>query len=323
MIFHLPPIFTMTRYIIRRLLIVIPTLIAVYTLVFLVIRVAPGDPAVAALGDYASAEAVQALRERMGLNAPLWVQYGTTLVGYLRGDLGHSLITNLPISVQIASALPHTLELTFAGVLIGSLLGIPLGIVAAVYRNRLADYLSRVFSLAGISIPAFYLGILLILAFAVKLRWFPVMGAGAFEEPVQNLRHLALPALSLGIIMTSFVARMTRSCFLNVLREDYVRTARAKGLREQAVILVHSFRNALIPVVAVLGTQTALLIGDSVMTEVVFSRPGMGKLIVQAMLQRDYISLQGLIVIYGSLVVLINLVTDLSYGMIDPRVRYD
>lgn len=313
----------MTRYVIRRTLVAIPTLLAVYTLVFLFIRVAPGDPAVAALGDYASAEAVQALRERMGLNAPLWVQYASTLMGYLRGDLGRSLITNLPISSQIAAALPHTLELTFAGVLIGSILGIPLGILAAVYRNRLADYLSRIISLAGISVPAFYLGILLILAFAVNLRWFPVMGAGDFSEPLKNLRHLALPALSLGIIMTAFVARMTRSCFLNVLREDYVRTARAKGLAERVVILVHSLRNSLIPVVAVLGTQTALLIGDSVMTEIVFSRPGLGKLIVQAMLQRDYIALQGLIVIYASLVVLINLFTDLSYGIIDPRVRYD
>lgn len=313
----------MTRYVIRRVLLAIPTLIAVYTLVFLFIRVAPGDPAVAALGDYASAEAVQALRERMGLNAPLYVQYVRTLVGYLRGNLGYSLITNLPISTQIASALPHTLELTFAGVLIGSILGIPLGIISAVYRNRWGDYLSRIFSLAGISVPAFYLGILLILAFAVRLRWFPVMGAGNFSEPLTNLRHLALPALSLGIIMTAYVTRMTRSCFLNVLREDYIRTARAKGLHERIVILVHSMRNALIPVVAVLGTQSALLIGDSVMTEVVFSRPGMGKLIVQAMLQRDYIALQGLILIYASFVVLINFLTDLSYGIIDPRVRYD
>lgn len=313
----------MTRYVVRRILVAFPTLLAVYTLVFLFIRVAPGDPAVAALGDYASAEAVQALRERMGLNAPLWVQYGATLLGYFRGDLGRSLITNIPIGSQIAAALPHTLELTFAGVLIGTVLGIPLGVIAAVHRNRLADYLSRVFSLTGISIPAFYLGILLILAFAVKLRWFPVMGAGEFSNPVENLRHLALPALTLGIIMTAFVARMTRSCFLNVLREDYIRTARSKGLSERVVILLHSLRNALVPIVAVLGTQTALLIGDSVMTEIIFSRPGMGKLIVQAMLQRDYIALQSLIVIYASLVVVINLLTDLSYGVIDPRIRYE
>ncbi|MFH1610151.1 MAG: ABC transporter permease [Candidatus Bipolaricaulota bacterium] len=313
----------MGRYVVRRLLVAIPTLLAVYTLVFLFVRVAPGDPAVAVLGDYASAEAVQALRERMGLTAPLWVQYGRTLYGYLRGDLGRSLITGLPIGEQVAAVLPHTLQLTFAGVLIGALLGIPTGILTAVRRNRLPDYIGRTLALIGLSIPAFYLGILLILAFAMNLRWFPVVGAGSFTDVWANLRHLALPALTLGIIMTSFVTRMTRSSLLNVLQEDYVRTGRAKGLRERTVVYLHALRNAFIPVVAVLGVQTAVLIGDSVMTEIVFSRPGLGRLLVQAMMQRDYIALQGLIVIYGAFIVLVNLVTDLSYGLIDPRVRYD
>ncbi|MBC7220069.1 ABC transporter permease [Candidatus Bipolaricaulota bacterium] len=313
----------MIRYVVRRLLVAIPTLLAVYTVVFLFVRVAPGDPAVAALGDYASAEAVQALRERMGLNVSLWVQYGRTLLGYLRGDLGHSLITGVSIGEQVAVVLPHTLQLTFAGVLIGALLGIPIGILTAIRRNRLPDYIGRTLALVGLSIPAFYLGILLILAFAVNLRWFPVMGAGPFTEPWANLRHLALPAATLGIIMTSFVSRMTRSSLLNVLREDYVRTGRAKGLRERAVVYLHALRNALIPVVSVLGVQTAVLVGDSVMTEIVFSRPGLGRLMVQAMMQRDYIALQGLIVIYGAFVVAVNLITDLSYGFVDPRVRYE
>ncbi|MBC7093331.1 ABC transporter permease [Candidatus Bipolaricaulota bacterium] len=312
----------MVRYTVRRLLVAFPTLLAVYTLVFLFVRVAPGDPAVAALGDYASAEAVQALRERMGLTAPLWIQYGRTLAGYLR-DLGRSLITDVPVGQQVATALPHTLELTFAGIVIGAILGIPTGILTAVRRNRLPDYMGRTLALVGLSIPAFYLGILLILGFAVRLRWFPVMGAGPFSDVSANLRHLALPALTLGIIMTSFVTRMTRSCLLNVLREDYVRTGRAKGLRERTVVYLHALRNALIPVVSVLGIQAAVLIGDSVMTEIVFSRPGLGRLMVQAMMQRDYIALQGLIVIYGALVVLVNLLTDLSYGLIDPRVRYE
>jgi len=313
----------MIRYVVRRLLMAIPTLLAVYTVVFLFVRVAPGDPAVAALGDYASAEAVQALRERMGLNAPLWAQYGRTLLGYLRGDLGRSLITGAPIGDQVAAVLPHTLQLTLAGVLIGALLGIPTGILTAVRRNCLPDYIGRTLGLVGLSIPAFYLGILLILAFAMNLRWFPVMGAGAFTDPWANLRHLALPALTLGIIMTSFVSRMTRSSLLNVLREDYVRTGRAKGVGERAVVYLHALRNALIPVVSVLGVQTAVLVGDSVMTEIVFSRPGLGRLMVQAMMQRDYIALQGLIVIYGAFVVAVNLITDLSYGFVDPRVRYD
>ena len=313
----------MWAYALRRILIAIPTLIAVYTLVFLFVRVAPGDPAVAALGDYASQEAVEALREEMGLNDPLWVQYIRSLVGYFKGDLGRSLINRLPVAKQVATALPYTLELTFAGILLGALIGIPTGILTALKRNRLADYVGRTLSLLGLSVPAFYLGILLMIAFAIKLRWFPVMGGGDLSDLSDNLSHLALPALALGIIMTSYVTRMTRSSVLNVLREDYVRTARAKGLPERGVVYSHALRNALIPIVSVLGVYSVVLIGDSVMTEVVFSRPGLGKLMVSAMMQRDYIALQSLILIYAVFVVFINLITDLSYGLIDPRVRYD
>ena len=313
----------MWAYTLRRILIAIPTLIAVYTLVFLFVRVAPGDPAVAALGDYASQEAVEALREAMGLNDPLWLQYIRSLVGYFKGDLGRSLINRLPVAKQVATALPYTLELTFAGILLGALIGIPTGILTALKRNRLADYVGRTLSLLGLSVPAFYLGILLMIAFAIKLRWFPVMGGGNLSDLSDNLSHLALPALALGIIMTSYVTRMTRSSVLNVLREDYVRTARAKGLPERGVVYSHALRNALIPIVSVLGVYSVVLIGDSVMTEVVFSRPGLGKLMVSAMMQRDYIALQSLILIYAVFVVFINLITDLSYGLIDPRVRYE
>lgn len=313
----------MWAYTLRRILIAIPTLIAVYTLVFLFVRVAPGDPAVAALGDYASKEAVEALREEMGLNDPLWQQYIRSLVGYFKGDLGRSLINRLPVAKQVATALPYTVELTLAGILLGAVIGIPTGILTALRRNRLPDYLGRTLSLLGLSIPAFYLGILLMIAFSIKLRWFPVMGGGDLSDLSDNLSHLVLPALSLGIIMTAYVTRMTRSSVLNVLQEDYVRTARAKGLRERVVVYSHVLRNALIPIVSVLGVYSVVLIGDSVMTEVVFSRPGLGKLMVQAMMQRDYIALQTLILIYAVFVVLINLITDLSYGLIDPRVRYD
>jgi len=313
----------MWAYTLRRILIAVPTLIAVYTLVFLFVRVAPGDPAVAALGDYASKEAVEALREEMGLNDPLWVQYIHSLVGYLKGDLGRSLINRLPVAKQVATALPYTLELTFAGILLGAVIGIPTGILTALRRNRLPDYLGRTLSLLGLSIPAFYLGILLMIAFAIRLRWFPVMGGGDLSDFSDNLSHLALPALTLGIIMTAYITRMTRSSVLNVLQEDYVRTARAKGVRERVVVYSHVLRNALIPIVSVLGVYSVVLIGDSVMTEVVFSRPGLGKLMVGAMMQRDYIALQTLILIYAVFVVFINLITDLSYGFIDPRVRYD
>jgi ABC-type dipeptide/oligopeptide/nickel transport system permease component len=312
-----------TGYLIRRILLCIPILLAVLTLVFLLVRVAPGDPAVAALGDYASQEAVEALREKMGLNAPLYVQYFRFLSGLLHGDLGKSLITRRPVAAQIASAFPYTLELTASGILLGSILGIPLGIFTALRRNAMFDYLGRLFSLVGLSVPAFYLGILLILLFAIKLELFPVVGGGNLSDPGETFRFLFLPALTLALIMMSYVTRMTRSSVLDILNEDYVRTARAKGLRERLVIYKHVLKNALLPILSVVGMFAIVLIGSSVMTEVVFSRPGLGKMMVGAMKQRDYITLQSIMVIFSSLVVFINLFTDLAYGFIDPRIRYE
>ena len=313
----------MGSYLVRRILLVIPILFAVLTLVFLLVRVAPGDPAVAALGDYASKEAVEALREKMGLNAPLYVQYFQFLAGLFRGDLGRSLINSRPVASQIASAFPYTLELTASGIIFGSLLGIPLGILTALRRNRLVDYIGRVFSLAGLSVPAFYLGILLLLLFSIKFNLFPVVGGGDLSNLGETLYYLFLPALTLALIMMSYVTRMARSSILNILNEDYVRTARAKGLRERLVIYKHVLRNALLPVLSVVGMFSIVLIGSSVMTEVVFSRPGLGKMMVGAMKQRDYITLQSIMVIFSSLVVFINLITDLAYGFTDPRIRYD
>ncbi|MEA3356633.1 MAG: ABC transporter permease [Candidatus Bipolaricaulota bacterium] len=313
----------MTGYLVRRILLCIPILLAVLTLVFLLVRVAPGDPAVAALGDYASKEAVEALREKMGLNAPLYVQYFQFLSGLLHGDLGKSLITSRPVAAQVASAFPYTLELTASGILLGSFLGIPLGIFTALHRNAMFDYLGRLFSLVGLSVPAFYLGILLILLFAIKLELFPVVGGGNLSDLGETLRYLFLPALTLALIMMSYITRMTRSSVLDILNEDYVRTARAKGLRERLVVYKHVLKNALLPILSVIGMFAIVLIGSSVMTEVVFSRPGLGKMLVGAMKQRDYIMLQSIMVIFSSLVVLINLLTDLAYGFIDPRIRYE
>lgn len=313
----------MFAYIIRRVLVSIPILLAVLTLVFLLVRVAPGDPAVAALGDYASQEAVERLREKMGLDAPLWIQYFRFLGGLVRGDLGRSLITGRPAAAQIASVLPYTLQLSISGILIGSILGVPLGIITALRRNSLADYLGRTFSLAGLSVPAFYLGILLMLLFSIKLDLFPVVGGGELYDLKDNLYHLFLPALSLGLIMTAYVTRMSRSAMLNVLNEDYIQTARSKGIREQAVIYKHALKNAFIPIISVIGVFSIVLIGSSVMTEVVFSRPGLGKMMVGAMKQRDYIMLQSIMVIFASFVIIINLLTDVAYGLIDPRITYD
>ncbi len=312
----------MFKYITQRLVLSIPVFLAVATIVFFVVRVIPGDPAVAALGDYASKEAVEALRESMGLNAPLPVQYVQFLTGLVRGDLGKSMITGLSIRDQITQALPYTLELTILAIVIGTLLGVPIGVYTAIRRNRLADYLGRVLSLTGLSVPAFYLGILLILLLAIQFRWLPAAGGGGLDDFKENVRHLLLPALTLGLIMMASVARLTRSAMLNVLRQDYVRTARAKGLKERVVHLRHALRSALIPIVSVTGIWAVSLIGDSVTVEVVFNRPGLGKMMVGSILQRDYTALQSIMVIYTGFVVIINLAIDLIYGWLDPRISH-
>lgn len=313
----------MFKYILRRLLLSIPTLLAVLTLVFVIVRILPGDPAVAVLGDNASQEAVEALREKMGLNYPLPVQYLQFLGGLLRGDLGKSMINGKSIAEQIISVLPFTLDLTIASVLVGIIMGVPLGIVTALRRNSVADYAGRVFSLAGLSIPAFYLGILLMLIFGVWVDLFPVVGAGKRDILSSRLNHLVLPSFTLGLIMTAYVTRMTRSAMLNIMGEDYVRTARAKGLADRIVLTRHALRSALIPIVSIVGLFTISLIGSSVMTETVFNRPGLGKLMVGAMKQRDYTMLQSIMVIYAFMIVVINLLVDLLYGFVDPRVRYE
>jgi ABC-type dipeptide/oligopeptide/nickel transport system permease component len=312
----------MFQFTVRRIFQSIPILFVVLTLVFVVVRVLPGDPAVAALGDYASKEAVDALRLKLGLNQPLWKQYVTFLGDLARGHLGHSAITGYAVAAQVKRVLPHTLELTVCGILFGYLFGIPLGISAAVKRNSFVDYFNRIFSLLGLSVPAFYLGILLILVFSIMYPIFPVVGAGDFSNLASNLRHLALPALTLGLLMTAYVTRMTRSSILNILREDYVRTAKAKGLIDRIVLYKHVLRNALIPIVALGGLYAVVLIGSSVMVEIVFSRPGLGKLMVGAIKQRDYTTLQSVMVIYATMVVIINLLTDLVYGLVDPRIKY-
>jgi len=312
----------MVRHIGRRLLLAVPTLLAVFTIIFIIVRVAPGDPAVAALGDYASADAVAALRERMGLNEPLWKQYLSFLGDLARGDLGRSLISETPVVEQIAFVLPYTLELTIAATLVGLLLGIPTGVVTAVRRNTATDYVGRIVSLVGLSFPAFYLGIILIFFFAVKIDLFPAVGSAPFSEPARNLHYLVLPALTLGLIETAYIARMTRSVVLTILSDDYIRTARAKGLQEQVVLVRHALRAALIPIVSLVGIFAISLIGSSVLVEEVFARPGLGKLMVGATKQKDYTTLQSIMVVYALIIVIVNLITDIIYTFVDPRVRY-
>jgi ABC-type dipeptide/oligopeptide/nickel transport system permease component len=311
----------MIRLILKRLLLAIPTLIAVVTIIFLIVRVIPGDPATAVLGDNASEEAVTQLRQQMGLDDPLWKQYVSYMGGLAQGDLGNALVTRKPAWEQIRFVIPYTLELTLASILISLLVGIPAGVITAVKRNTWVDYLGRVLSLAGLSAPAFYIGLLFMYFFSAKAGWFPAVGAGTFSEPVKNLHALVLPAITLGLVETAYVTRMTRSVMLNVLSDDYVRTARAKGLTQRVVMMRHALRPALVPIVALTGIFTISLIGSSVLTETVFARPGLGKLMVGATKQRDYNLLQAIMVIYALIIVIVNIIVDIIYTWADPRVR--
>ena len=310
----------MTAFVVRRLGFAVVTLLAVLTLVFFIVRVVPGDPAQVVLGDQASADAIAAMRVRLGLDRPLAVQYAEFLWGALRGDWGTSLVTGRPVLLEVREVLPWTIELTVAALVIGAVIGIPLGVWAAVNRNRIPDYVTRLVSLLGLSFPAFVSGILLLIVFAIQLRWLPVISAQS-DSFGAWLRSLALPAFNLGLIMAAYITRVARSAMLEVLSEDFVRTARAKGVPWRVVVWRHALRNALIPVITIVGLYLGVLIGNSVLTEIVFNRPGLGKLIVGALNQRDYTMLQGMMVIYTLVVIVVNLLTDLAYGAADPRVK--
>lgn len=312
----------MLPYLVKRLGFALVTLLSVLTLVFLLVRILPGDPAIVVLGDQASPEAVAAFRSQLGLDQPLATQYWAFMSKAATGDLGNSMITGRPVSQEILAVLPYTLELTFAALALGVLLGVPAGVLAAVKRNRIPDYLVRLLSLLGLSLPAFVAAIVLLIVFAINLRWFPVISAGNADTLLERLRQMALPTLALALIMMAYVTRVTRSAMLEVLSQDYVRTAKAKGASPAAVIWRHALGNCMIPIATVVGLYLGILIGNSVLTEVVFSRPGLGKLILNALTQRDYTLLQGMIVIYTLIVVLVNVITDLTYGLLDPRVQY-
>ncbi|EEX12137.1 MAG: ABC transporter permease [Salipiger thiooxidans] len=312
----------MLTFILKRLGFALITLICVLTLVFLVVRILPGDPALVILGDQASPDSVAALRDRLGLNDPILVQYASFLGRALQGDLGNSMVTGRPVTSEILNVLPYTLELTFAALVLGTVLGVPAGVWAAVRRNRIPDYLMRLVSLIGLSLPAFVAAIILMMVFAIHFGWFPVISAGNAETLTERLRQMALPTLALALIMMAYITRVTRSAMLEVLSQDFVRTARAKGVSPSRVVWTHALGNCLIPITTVVGLYLGILIGNSVLTEIVFSRPGLGKLILTALTQRDYTLLQGMIVVYTLMVVVVNLATDLTYGLLDPRIQY-
>ena len=312
----------MVKFVVKRLLLALPTILAVLTIVFLIARVIPGDPAMVILGDSASKESLDNLRQRLGLNQSLAKQYLDFVLNALQGNLGVSLVSGTSVMKEVLNVLPYTIDLTIAGIIIGVIFGVPLGVLTAVYRNSAIDFVVRIASLFGLSFPAFYSAILLIIVFALQLGWFPVLSSGDLSNPIQRLHHLVLPAVNLGLIMVAYITRATRSSMLEVLREDYIRTAKAKGLPGVVILFRHAVRNAMIPIITVIGLYLGVLVGNSVLTEIVFNRPGLGKLIIGALNQRDYSMLQGLMVVYGFIIVFTNLMTDVTYGFSDPRVKY-
>jgi peptide/nickel transport system permease protein len=303
----------MLIYLLRRLLQSVPVVLGVIFAVMLTIEMIPGDPVTLMLGEHATQESVAAVREALGLDKPLLVRYAQYIRNLLHGDLGRSIRERRLVSQELADVWPATLELTTAALAIAVIFGVLAGVVSAVWPNSFFDGVMRLGSLFGLSMPVFWTGLTLIIFFSLWLPWLPVGGSG-------SLRHLILPAVTLALPSLAMVARMTRSSVLEVLREDYIRTARAKGVREQVVVLKHGLRNACIPIVTLLGLQVGQLLGGAVLTETVFAWPGMGRLIVRAIFARDYILLQGAILVFALAFVLINLIVDISYAMFDPRV---
>lgn len=313
----------MLRYLSGRFAGMLVVMLIVATLVFFITRLAPGDPAAIMLGDQATAADVARLHAQYGLDQPLPVQFGLWLTQLVQGNLGTSIFLQMPVTEALASRAEPTFFLTVFAVALACLIGIPCGIVSAIWRGRLVDQVFTGIAMLGASIPSFWFGLILMQLFAVKMGWFPVAGYGDPGAPLADrLQHLILPAIVLGTLNSALIIRFTRASMLDVLSDDYVRTARAKGLPERTVILHHALRNALIPVVTVIGLTAALMVGGAVVTETVFGLPGIGNLVVSAVLRRDYPVIQGTLLSIAVIYVLINLGVDLLYTLIDPRVRY-
>ena len=306
----------MLRYLIRRLVLTIPVLLGVATLVFALIHLVPGDPAQSMLGDGASPEEVQKLRTALGLDKPLVEQYWSFMTGLVRGDLGSSFRYGTPVAREIRDRLFRTFQLAVAAMLVAVAIAIPLGILAAVFRGTAIDHAAMTLALIGISMPNFWLGPLLAILFAVYLGWLPVSGTG-------GLTHLVLPAVTLGAALAAILARMTRASVLEELRELYVLAARARGASRTRAVVRHAFRNSLIPVVTIIGLQFGAVLTGTIITETIFAWPGVGRLLIQAINFRDYPLVQGCILFISFTYVMMNLLTDITYGLLDPRIRYD
>jgi len=312
----------MSRYLIRRLLAAIPVMLIVSASVFLLLFLTPGDPAAVILGPDATIQQITELRTRLGLDEPWYVQLINWYGRLARGDLGQSLFLNRPVTQAIAERAEPTILLTMLALLVSTSVGLPLGILAALRRGQWIDAGAMFVAIGGVSMPTFWLGLNLILLFGVILGWLPVAGYQPLSAgPWENLRYLIMPAITLGLAQAALLARLTRSMMLETLNEDYVRTARAKGLDEPRVVAAHAFRNAVIPLLTVIGLIFAALIGGAIITEQVFNIPGVGRLLVQAITRRDYPVVQGVVLVIAGLYVLINLIVDITYGFLDPRLR--
>jgi len=313
----------MKTYIFRRLIALIPTLLIVATIGFLLIHLTPGDPAVVMLGEEATEEQVDMLRQQLGLDLPVPIQFGRWLGRLVQGDLGQSIFLKRPVTTAIFERLECTLLLTMYGLGIAIVLGIVMGILAAVKHNTVVDQSLMMVALLGVSMPSFWLGLNLILLFALRWRMFP---AASYTPVAQGwnlaLRSLTLPAFTLGFVSAAPIARMVRSSMLQVLNQDYIRTARSKGLRERTVIVAHAFRNALIPTVTIIGMTVGGLIGGAMVIEQVFALPGVGRLVLSSIARRDYPVIQGILIFFSSIYVFVNLIVDIIYVYIDPRVKY-
>lgn len=313
----------MFSFIVRRLILLIPILLVVAIVAFLATHIMPGDPVIMILGDFATQEQINALRLQLGLDQPLYMQFAIWLKNIARGDLGQSLFLNMPVSQAILSRMEPTLLLALIGQSLGILIGVPLGIIAAVKHRTWIDQSSIGISLIGISMPSFWLALLLIMVFSVKLHVLPSSGYQPIAESGFGvIKYLILPGVTLGFMQSAIIARMTRSSMLDVLNQDYIRTARAKGLVENVVVLRHALRNAMIPVVTVLGFSMAVLLGGTWIVETLFNIPGTGALAITAIMRRDYPIIQGSMIFTAGVYVLVNLLVDISYAIINPRIKY-
>lgn len=305
----------MFHYVARRLLHLIPVLLGISFLVFLLVHLVPGDPVRVMLADAGSPEQVERMRRQLGLDRPIYVQYASFVVRAAQGDFGRSIHTRRPVAQEIAFRIPYTVRLAVAATLVAVAMGVVLGAIAAMHHQSALDYGTMVVALAGVSLPNFWLGLVLILVFSLHLRWLPPAGA-------DSLLHLILPAITLGTSSSAIIARLTRSSMLEVLRQDYIRTARAKGVGPRRLVYRHALKNAMIPVVSIVGMQFASLLGGAVIVETVFGWPGIGRLAVDAIFTRDIPVIQAVVLVAAVIFVFMNLLVDLLYGLLDPRIRY-